>query len=208
MSGPGQAELCRRLSHELRSPLNVLDGALEELPALSDPEERGRLLTLARRAVHRLARLADRLALAGHPEGLAQAAAQRVDAAALARDEWRALQAAQPRSRVTFEVSGEGTLEGDPGLLAATVGELLSNAARNAREKVEVHVAPGRLAVEDDGRGLAEGALGRLLEGGAVSPVGLGLGLPLVAQLTARLGLTLEVERARHGALCRFVLKR
>lgn len=99
-------------------------------------------------------------------------------------------------------------LEGSRTLLERSLGNLLRNAARHARERIEVAVTAEDLgavpwlviSVEDDGGGVAEEVRARLFSPGARGAEGdSGVGLASAAWATGRLGGT--VRLAEPGAL-------
>ena len=93
-----------------------------------------------------------------------------------------------PEAPVAVRIEQQAPLDADADLLAATLVNLLDNAARHGARRVEVTVpAPQRLRVQDDGRGLAPAqlqALQRALaEGDYERLPGLGL---VLADVVAR----------------------
>lgn len=209
MSDPGRAELLRRLSHDLRSPLGVLKGTLEQLASPESEADRARAAALAGRAIERLLRIADRLSLAGRAASGFTPIPQTVDLRASTEGALKRLLAAEPRSQVVVQIDGGGTWRTDGGLFSAALSELLGNALRNARGQVRVLLSDEAVAVEDDGAGVSPERAAALLEpSSAPSRHGLGLGLPLAADIARALGLELTVVPAgTRGALCRFVLR-
>lgn len=201
-----RAELVRRLSHDLRSPLNVLDGALKELEEGS-AGERARVLSLAKRALSRLHRLTERLSLAGRiDQGLSPDPGQ-VELRALVLEVWQALQSAEPRSKISVEVNGVASWQTDRALLSSLLGELMVNALKHARTRVTVQLEGPLLTVEDDGGGVEAPLVPSLFTQVQARRAGLGLGLPMATAVAEALSLTLSLEPTAKGALCRFVLR-
>ncbi len=91
--------------------------------------------------------------------------------------------------------------------LTEALGNLLDNAARHARRTVRVTAGKGGegawLQVEDDGPGIAESAIGSVLErGGRLDRRGgAGLGLAIVGDVVEAYGGRLELGRSSLGGL-------
>ncbi|MFT3840702.1 MAG: HAMP domain-containing sensor histidine kinase [Myxococcaceae bacterium] len=201
-----RAELVRRLSHDLRSPLNVLDGALKELEE-DGGGDRARVLSLAGRALSRLHRLTERLSLAGRiDQGLSPNLSQ-VELRPLVLEVWQKLQNAEPRSKISVAVNGTATWQTDRSLLASLLGELLVNALKHARTQVTVQLEGPELTVEDDGEGVEAPLVPTLFTQVQGRRAGLGLGLPMATAVAQALSLTLSLEPTPKGALCRFALR-
>ncbi len=116
--------------------------------------------------------------------------------------------------RVPVAVSapaGPVHVEGDAGQLRRVVANLVDNAARHARTRVEVGVAArpdgrARLTVDDDGDGIAPPdrervfeRFARLDEGRARDQGGAGLGLAVVRSLVERHRGTVVVDESPAG---------
>ncbi|HLL48351.1 MAG TPA: ATP-binding protein, partial [Longimicrobiaceae bacterium] len=114
-----------------------------------------------------------------------------------------------PALRISCRASLPGGLwvEGSRTLLERSLGNLLRNATRHARERVEVAIAAEelsapwlRISVEDDGAGVSDEVRARLFTPGARGPGGgSGVGLASAAWAVGRLGGT--VRLAEPGAL-------
>ncbi len=207
MSDDPRAPLLRRLAHDLRSPLGVLKGTLEGLPALPEQARAG-ALRRASRAVDRLLRLADHLSLSGRaPQGFA-VLRQTVEVGSVARASLESILSAEPRANLLTHAVGDARWPSDPVLLRALFDELVSNGSRWARSAISIEVAEGEAAVEDDGPGIDAARAAGIFEQAPLPPQGLGLGLPLAQALATSLGLRLSLEPAASGALSRFVIRR
>ncbi len=204
-----------RLSHELRSPLTVLTGALEEArradPAES-PSERLAVAALSGRAVARLTVLAERLSLAAQLANGAAPVLQPVDLAALTRLAVDALAAQPPRRGVSIDLRAPAhavVVMAEPALLRGLVSELLTNAHRHAKRGLVVTVSAGSgVTVEDDGGGVAVDELVHLFDpfAGRGARAGLGMGLWLARGLAELQGGTLSAERSATGLRLRLQL--
>lgn len=113
---------------------------------------------------------------------------------------------------ITVRVAPGAVFRGDSGDFLELAGNLLDNACKWCREKVEIRVGPaatehGRspgvvLVVSDDGPGIPEEASGLLLERGMrldESAPGHGIGLAIVKDIAESYGGTVEVARSAWG---------
>ncbi|MDQ3388488.1 MAG: ATP-binding protein [Gemmatimonadota bacterium] len=107
-------------------------------------------------------------------------------------------------------------VEGRSSLLERSVGNLLVNAARHARERIEVTLVADRrgdvmellVAVEDDGPGIADGMRSQLFAPGARGDAGgTGMGLASVEWSVRRLGGQVSVAEARKLGGARFEIR-
>ncbi|ADP82019.1 sensor histidine kinase [Pseudofrankia inefficax] len=201
-----QREFVANAAHELRSPIASLQAQLEVAAATQPPAtipahdlrgplaDAGRLSDLVNDLLH-LARLDDRPRLSLRP----------VDLDDVVLDEARRVRLARPIAVATGGVSA-GQVLGEPAALARVVHNLLDNATRHARSRVEVTLrttgAVVVLTVADDGPGIPTADRERIFDrftrlGGEVpSDGGSGLGLAIVREvLTAHDG-TVRVTTA------------
>jgi signal transduction histidine kinase len=202
-------------AHELRTPLTVIMGEAEV--ALRRPrsaEEYHRALELVYAESRGLARLVDALLLLARGDAGALATeAEPVDLSVLAR---HAIQRAEhlptPRTRdVGIELSAATVLvDGNPVLLAHVLDNLLANALRHGRSRVQVDVraegTEARLTVTDDGAGVEPAFLPRLFQRFARADAarasgggGTGLGLALSRTIVEAHRGTLSYERSPQG---------
>ena len=192
-------------SHELRTPIAVLQTELETLlRGEHPPEVREALLAAAEEADH-LARLADDLLLlARTSEGRLEVRPEPIEAAALlegARDRFDARAAAQGR-RIELDVAEGIPLVADPLRVRQALGNLVDNALRHGAGDVvlcarEVH---GGTAIEvaDRGPGFAPGVADRAFErfargDDARTRGGAGLGLAIVRAIAQAHGGSAEI---------------
>jgi signal transduction histidine kinase len=90
--------------------------------------------------------------------------------------------------------------------LAEVLGNILENAAHHARSKVQVTatLAPLGIAIDDDGDGIPEDQVARVLErGGRLDQrgAGAGLGLSIVRQVLDAYGWHLQIGRSELGGV-------
>jgi signal transduction histidine kinase len=186
-----QREMLAAGSHELRSPLARLRLAVELMADGSDESERLRHRAEAVRSIEELDALVEEILLVGRLEAGAKLEPAPLDLLALAAEE---------AARVGAEVGGEPcTVQGDEALLRVALRNLLDNAQRHGAPPVSVEVrsdgARALVRVRDEGPGVPEPERARIFEPfyrpqghGAEPSEGTGLGLALVARVTARHG--------------------
>jgi signal transduction histidine kinase len=109
-------------------------------------------------------------------------------------------------ARISFEsrVPGGLTIPWDRTDLAEVLGNLLENAARHAEDSVRITAAGGPLAVivEDDGPGIPDAQVARVLERGGrldQQAPGSGLGLAIVQDALEAYGWQLQIGRSDLG---------
>jgi signal transduction histidine kinase len=187
-------------SHELRSPIASLRTQLEVAaahPGLLD-------LDGAVEDTVRLQHLAADLLLLARLDAGERPSDNRVDLAALAREE------AGARTGVVVSETEPAEVAGSRGQLARVLTNLLDNGRRHARETVTVTVrrdgAWAVLGVADDGEGVPEGDRERIFErfvrldaARSRDDGGAGLGLAIARDVAARHGGTLTVGEAPAG---------
>jgi signal transduction histidine kinase len=185
------AELLARLAHDIRSPLGLLSGALEELRADLHPsldESHQRMFDLAERGLARLHRMAGVLQTAGELErGGVELDRVEMDLGDAVRGCVQALEKSDPRRNVEVEVDvPKGVvLPLDGPRVDEALRELVAQARRNARNQVKISVDDGDdavvLRIEDDGLGWSKSrrqrAFDRLYQPEDRSGTGLGLSI-------------------------------
>lgn len=199
-SSEREGRFLREASHELRTPITVIQGVsdlLRESVPADDRLTRERLDRLGRSLRRMNVSVLSLLAMARteHRQtvgGLPPFRQQLQDVV----DETRNL--ANPGVEVTCTHRGE-----EPsGVAGAMLIVALSNLARNAAEHTEaglirIAIESGVASVRDDGSGLAPGLAGQLVGEGPQPD--LGIGLATVSRICRRLGWRLEVERPAAG---------
>ncbi|MGM0985866.1 MAG: ATP-binding protein [Pseudomonadota bacterium] len=220
-------EFVAMVSHELRTPLTSIRAFAEILRDNHDlPDEKRRhFLDVVVRESQRLSRLIEEiLDLARLESGRLTLEPRRLDLVALARHSVDAVQRLQEDRGVSLavEITPEtATVIGDPDRLEQVIINLLDNAGKFAADhdpkvllRLERHKDHYRLAVEDNGPGIAEDERERVFEkfhqiqrqeGGETRgrPRGSGLGLPISRGIVAHLGGRLWVEEAPNlGGAC------
>jgi len=194
-----------RIAHDIRSPTGVASGALHELETALGPaaDEQRVWLTMIRRGMKRLLRLADRLSMAAeleaHPIELA---ASRADLGVLVTQAIEAAKFVQSRSAVTIDAElapGEHPAVYDARWLEPAIVDVLCNAIRFAYRRVRVTLSPAGtrlvLSIEDDGAGISPEAMASLFVRFAPAPGGGGgLSLPIAQAVVGGHGGRLSIE--------------
>ncbi|MGY1848243.1 MULTISPECIES: ATP-binding protein [unclassified Blastococcus] len=216
------ARFAADVSHELRSPLTTMLGALHLVEATADPadEEQAEALGLLRSEVERFERLvADLLEISRADAGSTDIAVEPVQLSALVRE-------VVGRHRLDGTVTAlltvdpdaeEALVHADKRRLERVLGNLLDNADKHAGGVTGVAVTRAgdvlRVAVDDAGPGVPEAERDRIFErfargAGSVRTrtEGAGLGLALVARHTRMMGGAVHVE-GRPGGGARFVVE-
>jgi signal transduction histidine kinase len=200
---PGiDGELARRVAHEVRSPLGVIVGGLDEVAARQDlPADAAGFLQLARRSAGRLERLVERMDwIAAIQAGSVDQIEQPEPLSAIAERGVREAEAFAGRRGV--EVTVRQSLDASaprvprPRATRQIVQELAHNAIRHARSTVDIEVsrAPGvsRIRIEHNGPALDPERL--LVDKPAPHPSGLGIGLWICRELSDHVGATLSAD--------------
>ncbi|MBH8578567.1 sensor histidine kinase [Bisbaumannia pacifica] len=213
-------EFVAMVSHELRTPLTSIRAFAEILRDGQDlPEaKREQFLEVVVHESQRLSRLIEEiLDLARLESGRLTLTPRRLDLAMLARHGLAAVERLQAERGVSLEVAIEADpawVVGDPDRLEQVIINLLDNAGKFAddehpRVRLSLcrHKDHYRLAVEDNGPGIAEDERERVFEKfhqiqrqqhgeRRHRPKGSGLGLPISRGIVAHLGGRLWVESA------------
>jgi two-component system sensor histidine kinase BaeS len=204
------------VSHELKTPLTAIAGYAEALRdgAVAADDAAATIATEAERLGRLVGDLLDlaRMNTTGfsvHPS--------EIDLAEVAEDAVRRYEPQAEAFGVALSVVAEGPAPAtaDADRVLQVVSNLVENALRltPAGGDVRVVATPGQLRVEDTGPGLARDDLDRAFERfhlharyGQERPVGTGLGLALVKELTQAMGGSVEV-RSEPGRLTVFTVR-
>lgn len=205
-------DLARSVSHEFKTPIAAMSGALEVLSDHIDemaPEERSRFLANLSSDVERLARLTGRLLELAQADMPRQPAhAPRCTVAEVLGDE---------DQMAGLDLAVEGAVDAALPLEAESLGSVLQNLAENAaqhgarRLRIAVHVAPAlaRIEITDDGQGVSEANARKMFEPFFTTrrdQGGTGLGLAIVRSLIGAAGGTVKHVPTESGTAFRIEL--
>lgn len=203
-----RTQFLERVAHELRGPLGVIDGAVQELEcALGEQAAAHKpLMDMVRRGIRRIARTADRLQQTGQCErSRLELEWQRCDLAALVRAAVGEAATTEGRKmiRVQLDVPSEPRFcELDERWMKVALYEIASNAIRHAREQVTVNLAHDDQGFEvsfvDDNRSSPE--FGPVRFRPPSESRGLGLALAIVRDVLTAHGGQLRIERNQGDA--------
>jgi len=184
-----QAHFIAMLSHELKTPLAMIDGALQSLLHLLDQPEGRRRLERMRRAVRRIDLLVEQFLRADRlDESAIRLQAQTLDVADLCS---RVRQESAHGERILLRAAGALPVQADAALLRVALVNLIDNAAKYSGPDSEIELAArggggmAEITVADRGPGVPQELVPRLFERYVRGPLscdipGTGLGLHLV----------------------------
>lgn len=207
--------LSRKLSHELRTPIAVIQSSLDNLEQEGQGEQHGTYLARAREGLERLNRILTAMTEASRVEESVRGdPLQPVDLASLLQEVVPAYRGAYPEHRLLLDCApGRAPCLASPDLLVQALDKLVDNAASFAPPGAAITVslaAAGdqwRLAVSNPGPPLPEALQGRLFEAmvsvrrdRARSGVHLGLGLYIVKLIAEYLGGRVGADNLANDA--------
>jgi len=192
-------EFASMVSHDLRSPLTVLDGRLEFARETGDEKH----FEAAESAVDRMETIIDDvLALARDGQTVTEESRVPVSLATVAESAW----ASVPGEETTLELPENRRLEADPDRLQRALENLFRNsvehggAATDDGLTVRVGALPDGFYVEDDGQGIPAEEREAVLESGySTAPDGTGIGLAIVGSIVDAHGWALSVDESASG---------
>lgn len=185
-------------SHELRTPIAVIQGAAETLALQGEQPALQRIDRAVTMARHELDAL---LALSRVNESPPLAA---LELGARLRELAEPYLDVVPKSQLIWDIAGPVTLVAAPGAIAAVFTNLLRNALHaSAGAPVTVRLRSDHLTVEDQGPGIAEHDLPHVFEPRFRSrDGGTGMGLYIAQTLATRFGWRLTLVNGAHrGAI-------
>lgn len=186
-------------SHELRTPVAVIAGALDVL------EQRGSLGAADRRTVARIRRAADEMR--ADVEALLKLARRAAaDEAAVPLDLGECLRAVigelesgdpEQRGRLECPISPHTpVVRADPALVRMLLRNLIQNAIRHTRDRVRIEIDTRDVTITDAGPGLPADILAHIADRDAHDVPEHGLGLFIVRLICERLGWELRISRS------------
>jgi signal transduction histidine kinase len=213
-----QREFVSDASHELRSPLTVLRGRIEQLADHTEDHDAVAAEAQAlMREVRRMERLTDDMLTLAKAERGELIQRRRVPIDGFVEDLRRDLPLLGPR-HYSVESSVHGDLEADPDRLAQVLRNLVTNAVRHTSPEGHIDVTitsddgAAVFAVTDDGTGIEPDQLGRIFdrfhrtdEGRSRAEGGSGLGLAIASAIVeAHGGAIGATSTPGEGATVRF----
>jgi GAF domain-containing protein len=181
------------VSHDLRSPLEVVRGSLELAAETGEEDHFDR----ARNGIERMdALIEDLLTMARAGDDVEDPTP--TDLAALIRAAWETVETRE----ASLVVDVDRTIMADERRLRQLVENLLRNSVEHGGDAVTVTVGglPDGFFVADDGEGLPGGDHGRLFESGvSTAPDGTGFGLAIVADVAEAHGWSVSVGESDAG---------
>jgi signal transduction histidine kinase len=208
-----KTEFMNTISHELRNPLTTVKTAIQSLrDGLVGPMTPAQLrfVDLAHRNVDRQIRIINNvLDIARFQSGRARLDLRRVDLGVSIDELMQGYAIAHRGPKLEAAVpAGVPEIRADSDLVTQVLANLIDNALRYARERVQVKVAPTpegvQLSVIDDGPGMAESQAAKLFSKfvqvtrapGSGGYKGTGLGLAICKEIMAAHGGKIWVESA------------
>ncbi|MBS3900480.1 MAG: HAMP domain-containing protein [Dethiobacter sp.] len=169
-----RADFAANVSHELRTPLTAIRGFAETLldGAYSQPESALRFARIIHNEAERLSELIeDVLKLSKIESGRVAIAKEAVDVSELVREVMGRLQERMKKHLIKIDIpAGLPPIQGDRGLLAQALDNLLDNAAKYTQLQGLIAVSAKQqdgkvfLSVRDNGIGIPEEAKERIFE--------------------------------------------
>ena len=216
-----QREFVANAAHELRTPLSVIQGAVEmlEAGAKETPEERDRFIAHIKRESARLGRLVRALLLLARAQSRAEPL--RIEPLRLLPLLRSATEALRLPDAVELELRCPDELRvlAQEDLLRQVIANVLENAGKNTeRGRIVVEARPSgadavAIEVTDSGVGMQpeelDAVFDRFYRGGGRGADGFGLGLAIVRDAVTALGGTVELRSAPgEGTSVRMTLRR
>jgi signal transduction histidine kinase len=189
-----KSDFVAHVSHELRTPLTSAKMALANVQeGLAGKESLARV----QQDLDRLIRMVNELLDVAKIEAGLPLAKQRTDLGALVRSSVDTL---RPLARIPIEVTGNGdAIDLDAGRVQQIIVNLVDNALKYAKSRVDVDVRGREVCVTDDGPGVPLEHRERIFEKFSrvetgPKPPGAGLGLSIARKLAELHGGSLECE--------------
>jgi len=186
-------EFASVVSHDLRSPLSVLDASLELAAETGDPEHFER----CHRAVSRMDQLIEDLLALARQDELVETP-EPVGLSVVAQEAWDTVETGP----ATLDTETELSVLADRNRLRQLLENLFANAVEHGGKAVTVRVDPldGGFCVVDDGRGIPAEERDRVFERGvSTGDGGTGFGLAIVERIAGAHGWSVAVTKSETG---------
>lgn len=202
-----ERSLLDQASHEFRTPIAVIAGAVDVLRLHGLPPAAEAPLARIAATVDNLTEIMAALLFLSREDGKAPVETTRLDSLvmALVDDHQHLLEG--KRAHFVVEALEPLTVNSPEAIARIVVGNLLRNAAENSYQgAIRVRLAEGRLSIQDSGEGFDTVAAARrytqALRNSAKQGGGQGLGLFLTRRVCERFGWTLAISSdPAHGTL-------
>lgn len=186
-------QLTNTLRHEVRNPLQILDGYLEIARKQGDPES----FEKCRTAVDRMQRLFDETLTMIQGDGF-ETDEKTIDLPTICAECWKVISESDAR----IEITTRQRISADEDRLRQLLENLFRNAVEHGGSSVTVTVGDldGGFYIEDTGPGIPAAEREAVFENGySTRGAGTGLGLAVVAEIAAAHGWGVQVTEATGG---------
>lgn len=209
-SNDDQRDLLHGVAHEFRAPLAKLRFAVDMLPGM---EQQPDVAIMVDKSICELDSLmAEILRFSKLQHGQVELNLESVILSELVQELVTELTPHYPQVHFHFDTYDPTEISTDSELLSRALMNLLRNAARFARTRVDIHWGQGRplpLTIADDGDGIPPGKRERIFEpftrldnSRSKDSGGVGLGLAIVRSILNKLDLEIEVTESQYGGAC------
>ena len=181
------------ISHDLRNPLNVVQGRIE----LAQTEHESEHLSTATSALERAQAILDDVLTLAH-EGEELGEAEPVDLEMVTNACWKTVETKE----ATVSIETKQTIQADRSRLQQVIENLLNNAVEHGGDNVTVSVGglENGFYVADDGPGISEENRERIFEAGySTDSEGTGYGLQIVKEISTAHGWNIRVTESDAG---------
>lgn len=196
-------EYGQMVAHDLRNPLTLLDGQLDNLRAVierdADPEEIESVVTDVEETSERMRDLVTEL-LSMAEQGKLVLEDEPVELESVADDAWQQIKAPD----ASLEIEAGAVINADPDRLREMLSNLFRNAIEHGGESVTIRVGPLDFGpgfyVEDDGPGIPPEDRDNVLDRGyTTAEEGTGFGLAIVTQIAEAHNWDVTVTEGTEG---------
>jgi len=181
------------VSHDLRNPLNTMEGSLELAEETGDTEDFER----CRQTIHQMRRLIEDLLTLAREGAIIESTAP-VDLEDAAESAWQAV----PTEDASLSIETNLVIEADTDRVEQLFGNLYRNAVEHGGPTVTVRIGESEdgFFVADDGPGLPKESGEAVFNAGySTTSDGTGLGLAIVRRISDAHGWDVSAEESREG---------
>jgi len=181
------------VSHDLRNPLNTMEGSLELAEETGDAEDFER----CRQTIYQMRRLIEDLLTLAREGDIIESTAP-VDVGEAAQSAWETA----PTENASLSIETDLVIEADKSRVEQLFGNLYRNAVEHGGPAVTVRIgeSEGGFFIADDGPGIPKGSGEAVFNAGySTTSDGTGLGLDIVRQISEAHGWDVSAEESREG---------